>query len=137
MPEKINPFHARFTVKTVRFSIAKLIHIWIEIAFCCLWVQNLKIPLKLSSFDSEMDLIFLSFFYVGCCLLFFFSKYFQKMYPSLFTRLINQKTDRVYFVIFELLGTRLGSKQKSEEKSNLVFCFSALFISLNFLTRLS
>ena len=33
-----------------------------------LCVQNLKVPLKLSSFARETDLIFLSFFDVGCCL---------------------------------------------------------------------
>ena len=69
MREKWNPFHACFTVKTVRFRLAKLTNIWIENASCCSSVQNLEIPLKLGSFARETVLIFLSSFDVGCCLL--------------------------------------------------------------------
>ena len=44
MREKLNPFHARFTLKTVRFAHAKLINIWIEINSCWSCIKNLKIP---------------------------------------------------------------------------------------------
>ena len=42
--------------------------IWIEINSSCSCIQDLKIPLKSSSFDREMDLIFFAFLYLGCCL---------------------------------------------------------------------
>ena len=50
----------------LEFRDVKQMNTWIEIAPCCSCVQNLKIPLKLSSFARETDLIFLLFF--GCCL---------------------------------------------------------------------
>ena len=56
--EKLNPFHGRFTVRSIRFRLAKQIDIWIKIASSCSCVQNMKIPLKLSSFAREMYLIF-------------------------------------------------------------------------------
>ena len=36
MGEKYNPFHARFTVKTVRFKVGKLINVLIETIFAAL-----------------------------------------------------------------------------------------------------
>ena len=56
-----------FTHKTVRFWLAKLVDIWIDHKSCSSWIQNLKIPLKLSSFAFETNSIFLDFFSVVCC----------------------------------------------------------------------
>ena len=58
----------RFTDKTVRWSLAKLINISIEINCCCSCIQNVKLPLEWSGFARETDIITLAFFDLGCCL---------------------------------------------------------------------
>ena len=65
-----NPFHASFTVKSVRLMLTRLINMWIDINFCCLCIQNLKIPFKSFNFVRETDIIFLAIFDRGCCLLY-------------------------------------------------------------------
>ena len=62
--EKRNLCHNRFTHKTDRFWLAKLMDIWRKSSFCCSRVQNLKIPLKKGTFACETDFLFLAFFTV-------------------------------------------------------------------------
>ena len=62
MREKWNPLHDRFTVKTVKSRLAKVINIWIYIISYCSWIKNLKILLKTISF-ALTGFHFISFYF--------------------------------------------------------------------------
>ena len=65
--EKLNPFHARFTVKTAIFMLAKLVNIWIEIIFGCSFIQFKK-SFKIMQFARETSFNFHAILDHGCCL---------------------------------------------------------------------
>ena len=61
MHEKCNPFHGRFTHKTTRFWLEEIIELWNNVNSCFPFIQNSKIPLKLSTFSRETISYFLDF----------------------------------------------------------------------------
>ena len=63
--EKLHPFYACFTVKAVRFRLAKLIKIWIDIAFCCSCVQIPENPSKIEQFCRKGIFFFSHFSMLG------------------------------------------------------------------------
>ena len=60
--EKLNPFHGRFTVRSIRFRLAKQIDIWIKINSCCSCIQNLKNLLTIMQFCLWDEFLFSSIF---------------------------------------------------------------------------